>query len=282
VDPAATNPPAVAAPVATTARRGPIPVPELPVDQWAARPASPPPTRPAGPTPERHGPPPRRQGRWALEWVAVLVVALVLAVGVRAYLVQMFYIPSGSMLPTLQVGERIVVDKVGYRIDGIHRGDIVVFRRPAGDTAPYADLVKRVIGLPGETIGTADGRVTIDGRPLAEPWLPAPPPPTLPSPLAVPYSLSRPYLVPAGEYFVMGDNRTDSEDSRYFGPIPAGLIVGRMTFKAWPLSPAAWAVVVVVVLAVILAVALVGLRGARRPGRHSAAAGRASPAVGRG
>ena len=106
----------------------------------------------------------------------MVLVALVLALGVRTFVAQMFYIPSGSMLPTLQVGDRIVVDKLSYRLHGIHRGDIVVFRRPPLEHADYSDLVKRVIGLPGDTIASADGRVTIDGRPLAEPWLPQPVP----------------------------------------------------------------------------------------------------------
>ncbi len=106
----------------------------------------------------------------------VLVVALVLAVGVRTYVAQMFYIPSGSMLPTLQIGDRIVVDKLSYHLHGVHRGDIVVFRRPPLEQADYSDLVKRVIGLPGDTIASVDGRVYIDGKPLAEPWLPSPAP----------------------------------------------------------------------------------------------------------
>jgi signal peptidase I len=145
-----------------------------------------------------------------MEWLAVVLVALVLAFGVRAYVAQMFYIPSGSMLPTLQIGDRIVVDKLSYRLHDIQRGDVVVFRRPPLEHADYSDLVKRVIGLPGDTIASVDGRVTIDGKPLAEPWLPHPEPVTAPSPVPEAFSLSHPYTVPAGEYFVMGDNRTNS------------------------------------------------------------------------
>jgi signal peptidase I len=186
--------------------------------------------------------PPRRSGlaRLILEWLAVLLVALVLALGVRTYVAQMFYIPSGSMLPTLQIGERIVVDKVSYRLHPVHRGDIVVFRKPPLEQADYSDLVKRVIGLPGDTISAVDGRIYIDGRPLSEPWLPQPLPVTAPSPLSEGYSLNRPYTVPVGEYFVMGDNRTDSEDSRYFGPISGHLIVGKMVFEVWPIGTDVW------------------------------------------
>jgi signal peptidase I len=212
-----------------------------------------------------------------VEWAVVLVVALLLAVGVRTYVAQMFYIPSGSMLPTLQIGERIVVDKVGFHLDGIHRGEIVVFRRPPLEQADYADLVKRVIGLPGETIGTVDGRVTIDGRPLDEPWLPRPTPETVPSPVGAPFNLSRPYKVPAGEYFVMGDNRTDSEDSRWFGPIPGSLIVGTMAFKAWPVSAATWLGALAVVVVLVVGVGALVLRPARRPGAGRARRGDGPP-----
>jgi signal peptidase I len=199
---------------------------------------------------------------------------------VRTYVAQMFYIPSGSMLPTLQIGDRIVVDKVGYRLGGVARGDVVVFRRPPLEPAAYADLVKRVIGLPGDTIGAAGGRVTIDGRVLAEPWLPRPRPQTLPSPLAAPYSLNHPFVVPPGEYFVMGDNRTDSEDSRYFGPIPGSLIVGRMAFKVWPVSPAVWLAAIGAGVAVVLVIALIVVRRGRRPGLHTTTRGRGPPTAG--
>ena len=178
----------------------------------------------------------------------MLVVAVLLAVGVRVYVAQMFYIPSGSMLPTLQIGDRIVVDKLTYHLYAVRRGDIVVFRRPPLEPAPYADLVKRVIGLPGDTLSLSGGRVMVDGRILEEPWLPDPAPETLPSPLSAPFSLNHPYTVPAGYYFVMGDNRTDSEDSRYFGPIPRSLIVGKMAFRVWPLGWVAWVTIGVVVV----------------------------------
>jgi len=208
--------------------------------------------------------------RWWLEWLAVVVFALVLAFGVRSSVAQMFYIPSGSMLPTLQVGDRIVVDKLSYDLHGVHRGDIVVFRRPPLEQADYPDLVKRVIGLPGDTIASVSGQVTIDGRPLPEPWLPQPEPLTLPSPAPFAFNLSHPYTVPAGHYFVMGDNRTNSEDSRYFGPIPTSLIVGKVAFVAWPLDDSGWLVVLTVTAAVLVAaMAVVALRGpaATRPGR---------------
>jgi signal peptidase I len=208
-------------------------------------------------------PGPVRSRRWLFEWLAVLVVALLLAVGVRAYVAQMFYIPSGSMLPTLQVGDRIVVNKLSYRLHGVNRGDVVVFRRPPLESADYSDLVKRVIGLPGDTIAAIDGKVDVNGRPLPEPWLPQPTPVTSPSPLPEGFSLNHPFVVPAGEYYVMGDNRSDSEDSRYFGPISKSLIVGKMSFVAWPLSDNTWLVVLSVVAVVDLVLLVLALREPR-------------------
>jgi signal peptidase I len=212
-----------------------------------------------------------RRGRWLIEWTAVLAVALVLALVVRTYVAQMFYIPSGSMLPTLQIGERIVVDKLSYHLHAIHRGDIVVFRRPPLEQADYADLVKRVIGLPGETISAVGGSVYINGKPLDEPWLPNPLPVTSPSPLPAAFSLNHPFTIPAGEYFVMGDNRTDSEDSRYFGPISGSLIVGKMAFEVWPISDTTW---LAVLSAIAVVVALLLLWALWEPRRLPRAAGR--------
>jgi signal peptidase I len=228
---------------------------------------------------ERPGRPSRL--RWWLEWAAVVVVALVLAFGVRAYVAQMFYIPSGSMLPTLQVGDRIVVDKLSYRLHAIHRGDVVVFRRPPLEQAFYSDLVKRVIGLPGDTIASVGGKVFVNGHPLREPWLPRPRPATDPSPVPEPFSLDRPYTVPPGDYFVMGDNRTDSEDSRYFGPIPSDLVVGKLAFVAWPLDDNGWLVVLGVAAAIlVLAMIGVGLRGTSRSPVDRRAAVRRPPVPG--
>ncbi|MHB8329774.1 MAG: signal peptidase I [Acidimicrobiales bacterium] len=171
----------------------------------------------------------RRRWRWILEWAVVLVVALGVAVAVRAFVVQTFYIPSASMEPTLMIGDRILVDKISYHLHAVHRGDIVVFRRPPREVLSenIKDLVKRVIGLPGDTISSSGGQVDIDGKPLKEPWLA--PGTELGQPIAR-------TVIPAGEYFVMGDNRSDSQDSRYFGPIPRSLIVGRVVMRIWPLS----------------------------------------------
>jgi signal peptidase I len=218
---------------------------------------------PDGEHPDPDLPRPRRPWRWVVEWAVVLVVAVVLAVVVRDFVAQMFYIPSGSMLPTLQVGDRIVVDKLSYHLHGVHRGDIVVFSKPPLEQADFSDLVKRVVGLPGDVISSVDGKLNVNGRPLPQPWLPRPLPVTSPSPLAAGFSLNHPYTVPAGHYYVMGDNRTDSEDSRYFGPIAASSIVGKMAFKVWPVSHGVWLValsLLAAVLVILIAVTVWGIR----------------------
>ena len=117
----------------------------------------------------------------------------------------------------------------------------VVFARPPLEHQDYADLVKRVVGLPGETISSTDGNLYIDGKPLSEPWLPPGPSScstALPDDTHQQFNLPGPVKIPAGDYYVMGDNRTDSEDSRYFGPIPKSLIVGRAVAVVWPLDQA--------------------------------------------
>jgi signal peptidase I len=178
--------------------------------------------------------------RWIVELVAVVVVAVLVAVLLRTFVVATYSIPSGSMEPTLQIGDRIVVDKLSYHIHGVDRGNIVVFTTPSNEDCagpPVADLVKRVIGLPGETISLQDGSVSIDGRLLPEPYLPRDVrTDTYPGPSANGYSLHHPYRIPAGDVFVMGDNRPDSCDSRYWGPIRESTIVGQVDFRIWPLS----------------------------------------------
>jgi signal peptidase I len=188
----------------------------------------------------RHAAPPK-QSHWVRELVIVVIVAVGVAVLLRTFVVQTFSIPSGSMMPTLNIGDRIVVDKLAYDIHGVGRGDIVVFSRPAAEDcagAPVADLVKRVIGLPGETISlSGHGYVLINGKRLDETWLPASKQgTTYPGPSGNPYSLNHPYKIPANHYFMMGDNRGDSCDSRYWGPISKSLMVGKVDLRIWPLS----------------------------------------------
>jgi signal peptidase I len=170
----------------------------------------------------------RKRKRSIVEWILVLLVAVLVAIGMRTFVVQTFWIPSGSMEPTLNVGDRVLVDKLSYHLHAVHRGDIIVFARPPGEVLEPGvnDLVKRVIGLPGETISGEKGQVYINGKPLAEPWLPK----------GVVTAAFPPVHIPQGYFFVMGDNRGDSTDSRVFGPISRSLIVGRVVLRIWPLS----------------------------------------------
>ncbi len=160
-------------------------------------------------------------------WLLVTVAAIgIMVTSVRAYAVESFEVPSGSMYPTLQVGDRIIVNKLSSTVK---RGDIVVFRRAPGDHDPeYQDLVKRVIGLPGETISSAGDTVLIDGSPLAEPWLPKLTGDCHQSAFNIPVT-----KIPPGQYFVMGDCRGDSDDSRYWGTVPKADIIGKVTAVLW-------------------------------------------------
>jgi signal peptidase I len=190
--------------------------------------------------PEQPPAPPSSGGRWVREGVIVVVVAVLAAVLLRAFVVQTFYIPSGSMEPTLQIGDRILVNKLSYHLHGVDRGNIVVFSRPPTESCggpEVNDLVKRVIGMPGDVLTLSGGHVYVDGKRLNETWLPASEQGvTSAGPQGSNWNLSRPYRVPANNYFVMGDNRTDSCDSRYWGPIAKSLIVGKVEVRVWPIS----------------------------------------------
>ena len=176
----------------------------------------------------------------------LIVGALIVAVLVKSFLIQVFWIPSASMEETLEVGDRVIVNKISYRFGEPGRGDVVVFEpetfeeesivtkisrnllESVGLRTPESDLIKRVIGLPGETVEIRDNTVLINGNPLREPYL------------ATDLAMrdEGPWEVPAGHYFVMGDNRNSSNDSRRFGPIDGSRIVGRAFSVVWP--PSHW------------------------------------------
>ncbi len=176
------------------------------------------------------------RGAGIVEWVIVIVGAILLALVVKVFLLQAFYIPSLSMSPTLDVGDRVLVNKLSYRLHDVNRGDIVVFERPASETSStIPDLIKRVIGLPGESITIENGAVFVDGQRLDESYLPDG---TVTSTANAPNKCTTqaPCVVPQGKVWVMGDNRGDSKDSRYFGPIDESTIVGRAFITVWPLG----------------------------------------------
>ena len=162
----------------------------------------------------------------------VAVVAFGLMALIQTTSLQAFRIPSDSMVPTLQNGDRVLVNKWSYRLHDVHRGDIVVFDKPDDPTITEDHLIKRVIGLPGETVTIAGDHVIIDGRTLNEPYLPAG---TVTAAVGThPCDPDHPCHIPDGQVWVMGDNRSFSKDSRYFGPIPESKIVGRAFVRLWP------------------------------------------------
>jgi signal peptidase I len=187
---------------------------------------------------------PRSTTRSVIEWIAVIGGALVVALVIKTFLIQAFYIPSGSMEPTLDIGDRVLVNKLSYQLHDVNRGDLVVFEanegngdcgQPVSEAAATAsesgikDLIKRVIGLPGDTIDIRDDQILINDRVLEEPYIDE-------SVTTAPNGFEFPFVVPEGCIFVMGDNRTDSRDSRIFGPIDEDQIVGRAFVRVWPLN----------------------------------------------
>jgi len=176
--------------------------------------------------------------RALLEWIGVIVGALVVAFVIRSFLFGAYVIPTGSMEPTLHAGpkDRVLVNKLSYHLHDIHRGDVVVFKRPPGETdKTINDLIKRVVGLPGETVELRNGMVLINGAPLTEPYV-------NPSCTQGTVTLTgqTSWTIPKDMVFVMGDNRCDSTDSRAFGPIDNDLVVGRAFVRVWPLSHLGW------------------------------------------
>lgn len=168
--------------------------------------------------------------RNALEWAVVLVGAVLVALLLRASLFQAFWIPSESMETTLLIDDRVLVNKISYRLHDINRGDVVVFTRPDNQPGEIRDLIKRVIGLPRDTIEIRDNTVYVNGDRLIEPYLQE-------GEVMENYG---PTVVPDGQIFVMGDNRDSSYDSRKFGTVQEDRVVGRAFVLFWPLNRVGW------------------------------------------
>ena len=162
-----------------------------------------------------------------VEWIAIIAGALAVALIVKTFLIQAFFIPSLSMFPTLDEGDRVLVNKLSYKMHDVNRGDLVVFERPKGQPeSEIKDLIKRVIALPGETIEAREGVVYIDGKELEESYLVD----------GVSTDNLPRQVIARGHVFVMGDNRGDSADSRVFGAIDEDTIVGRAFVRVWPIG----------------------------------------------
>jgi signal peptidase I len=172
------------------------------------------------------------RSRVAVEWIVVVLVAVIASVLIRTYVFQTFYIPSASMEPTLLIGDRLVVDKLSVEFGTINVGDVVVFKAPPSENCgdPVADLVKRVIGTPGDHLTSKGNIIYVNKVALVENW-----PHTEPLGPAIGN-----VTVPANHYFVMGDNHSDSCDSRSWGTVPRSDIIGKVFVRIWPLSRVAW------------------------------------------
>jgi signal peptidase I len=165
-----------------------------------------------------------------IEGCKTLALSAVMAIGMRQFVAQAFFIPSGSMEPTLAIDDRLMVDKLSYRLSPPQRGDVVVFRPPAAaaqctrsNMPPQDAYIKRAIGLPGDRVAVKAGQVLINDQPLAENYL-----------KDQPHYEMAPVTVPANQYLVLGDNRNNSCDGHYWGFVPQENIIGKAIVRFWP------------------------------------------------
>lgn len=162
-----------------------------------------------------------------IEGFKTIGLSIVLALGIRTFVAEARYIPSGSMLPTLEINDRLIIDKLGYKFQDPKRGDVVVFLPPTEQLQiQYGKndaFIKRIIGLPGETVEVREGVVYINGKPLTEKYIAEEP--------NYPWG---PGVVPEDSYLVLGDNRNNSYDSHYNYFVPRDHIIGRAIVRFWP------------------------------------------------
>jgi signal peptidase I len=184
---------------------------------------------------------PRSKGlRSLVEWIVVIAVALLVALVIRTWVFQPFWIPSGSMEDTLDLGDRVLVNKLSYRLHDINRGDVVVFDRPEewllGDDVKH--LIKRVVGVEGDTIRIEDCSVFVNGKKAVEPYVDGQC--TTPADAVVDPDRDGEFVVPDDKIFVMGDNRGGSNDSRVNGFVGEDDVVGRAFVVIWPRGHWRW------------------------------------------
>jgi signal peptidase I len=188
-----------------------------------------------------------------VELVVVVATALGLALAIQAFVVKPYQIPSGSMLPTLHINQRVLVNRIGTHFTSPHLGDIIVFHPPKNfstcedpnegenqsgqDSQKACDVaqsqrssetfIKRLVGLPGDRISIVNGHVIRNGVREKDPYI-------VPCNGGGACTFRQTITIPPGDYYMMGDNRPDSEDSRFWGPVPKGWIIGEAFFTYWP------------------------------------------------
>jgi signal peptidase I len=197
---------------------------------------------PAGGAVRASGDEGKARGNTLLDYAVIAVVAIGLALVIQAYLVKPYRIPSPSMVDTLEIGDRVLVNRVVYHLKELEHGDVVVFRWPNNRDVVF---IKRVVGLPGDRLQAKDGKLYVNGVAQEEPYVhktngvtdPTNPSGTIAgTTMSQPWGLSDEYTVPQGHYFMMGDNRTNSDDSRVWGPVPEDDLIGEAFFVYWPLD----------------------------------------------
>lgn len=165
-------------------------------------------------------------GRWLFETALMILIAFALAQGIKAVIVQPFVIPTGSMIPTIEIGDRVLAEKITYRFShGPRYGDIVVFDDPTGQ---HPQLIKRVIAVGGQTVDVREGAVWVDGKKLVEPYTHGK--------VTELETLKLPVTLKSDQVWLMGDNRTNSLDARFFGPQPVSKVRGRAFWTYWPMN----------------------------------------------
>lgn len=181
--------------------------------------------------PEGEGEGKRDPRKTALDWGLTLAIPIAIAIFVHAFVLEAFIVPTGSMLNTIQLNDRVWAEKVSYRFKSPEKGEVVLFASPSEEGVT---LLKRVIATEGQTVDLVNGKVVVDGEVLDEPYTEG----------RASYELTRhapgvgpityPYVVPEGHLWLMGDNRTNSLDSRYYGAIPVSSVIGRAFCTYWP------------------------------------------------
>ena len=161
--------------------------------------------------------------RWLLETLGLLIAAFILAQAIRTFVIQPYMVPTGSMIPTIQIGDRVLANKFIYRFEDPSRGDVIVFTDLSGRTPT---LIKRVVATEGETVDVREGSVYVNDKKLDEPYVHGQE--TLPG------SVPLPITIPPDHVWVMGDNRTNSADSRWIGPQPLSAVQGEAFVTYWP------------------------------------------------